>query len=286
MQTKEEKARDAWIEMLGALAKATEALNEVSHIAAKIAAIDIACKTDERACELLSRASSYLESLNVDSIGFPSVFAFGKQHGLTEHESAAVYGWTTGDFFFVNPIARGQDEVEYYSRARESNTLRKLAREKVLPYIQILSLALSKLPPCSITQRLYRGHRRAVDAEIGRVVSMSGFFSATYDMDISLGFVTQSNLGRFSRRTLIVIESSFSGRIVSRMSARKFESEVLFPMDTYFEIVPGPPDVGKDESIVQEATEKLRKELPDAEIDIVYLREVANPDDDSQVLIL
>ena len=44
----------------------------------------------------------------------------GKQSlGLSEHQVAAVMGWTIGDYRLINPIARGQEEVEAARRAAE-----------------------------------------------------------------------------------------------------------------------------------------------------------------------
>eukprot|EP00961_Rhodomonas_salina_P282760 3821179-Rhodomonas_salina.1 len=40
--------------------------------------------------------------------GFPSVLEVGRSpaFGLTDHEVAAIFGWTTGDYRMINPIAR------------------------------------------------------------------------------------------------------------------------------------------------------------------------------------
>jgi hypothetical protein len=50
--------------------------------------------------------------------------------------------------------------------------------------------------------------------------------------------------------------------------------EVLFPMDTTFEVVDPPEDTGDSLRAVQRAAELMQKEVPDAEIELVYVREV------------
>ena len=45
--------------------------------------------------------------------GFPSSIEIGKKFGLTDHEISALFGWTTGDYRFLNPIARGGDTVDF-----------------------------------------------------------------------------------------------------------------------------------------------------------------------------
>lgn len=59
MKTSEDEARDAWQDMLDALAKATSEMNKASQKAAEIAALDAQCSAgDKEACETLSNEES------------------------------------------------------------------------------------------------------------------------------------------------------------------------------------------------------------------------------------
>ncbi|CAE8592984.1 unnamed protein product [Polarella glacialis] len=210
--------------------------------------------------------------------GFPSTLEVGIAQGLTSHEVAALFGWTTGDFRFINPIARGLQEVTFedYPNAA-TKVLCSLTRHEVLPYVQLISSALRKLPACP-GQRLWRGHRRAVPSELGTVLVLRGFTSASYDRDESIRFAAQVNAGKSVKRTLIAFEEHFSGRSIAKLSARRREAEVLFPLDTRFQVVAGPvaSEADSDElSAVQSAVEEMRATLPEADIRIVYLREVS-----------
>lgn len=97
--------------------------------------------------------------LRAENEGFPSIMEVGRGMGLTQHEVAAVLGWTTGDFRLINPIARGQEEVEFEDFPRGQRTMCRLSRVDVMPYVQVLHGAVQKLPALSSTQPLYRGHR-------------------------------------------------------------------------------------------------------------------------------
>lgn len=223
--------------------------------------------------------------------GFPSSIEIGtKSYGLTVHEVAALFGWTTGDYRFLNPIARGEQTVVFDDYPFLPNQLTKascrLHRDDVLPYIHILNSALLKLPPLvSSTQILWRGHRRKLlqKKTLGSKILMKGFTSVTRDRDTALEFCIKSNEGRSKQRTLLAFVQHSTSRCISKFSARKDEMEVLFPLDTTFEVVAEPhhdehsssSSVEEDKQAVKEAVERLRKDMPDAEIDLVYLKEIA-----------
>eukprot|EP00435_Cladocopium_sp_Y103_P029520 s3656_g7.t1 len=237
-----------------------------------------------------------------ENTGFPSVMEVGKQSlGLSEHQVAAVLGWTTGDYRLINPIARGQEEVEFEDYPGGVKTRFKLHRAEVMPYIYVLNSALQQLPVASgSTQRLFRGHRREVAAteassrqvillQLGRgpengtsrsLPVRQGFTSVSYDMESALKFATQANQGRSAKRSLLEYRS---GRSIAKLSARKGEVEVLFPQDTYFEVLCSPADAAHLEA-AKEATAELQKAMPEAEaeVQVVYLREVARPEDATQ----
>jgi hypothetical protein len=212
--------------------------------------------------------------------GFPTRLTIGSNLGLSDHETAAIFGWTTGDYRLLNPIARGStvaefDEYPFLPQDMAKVTC-KLTREDVLPYIRVLNSALSKLPPLSSQQRLWRGHRRKLmPSSVGSIVRMKGFTSVTRDRDNALDFVTKSNEGRSKQRTLIGVLDHSSGKCISKLSARPGEMEVLFSADTTFEVVDPPGDTGSDDlKAVQSAAERMRENIPGADIDLIYIREV------------
>ena len=212
--------------------------------------------------------------------GFPSSIEIGDTFGLTEHEVSALFGWTTGDYRFINPIARGEETVEFEDYPFLPTQLTKakcrLHRNDVLPYVQVLNSALSKLPLLVSSQVLWRGHRRKLlETSVGSKVVMKGFTSVSRDRDNALAFCVKANEGRSNRRTLLAFLDHHSSRCIAKFSARKDEMEVMFPLDSTFEVVCEPEGTSeKDKQAVREAVERLRKELPDAEIDLVYLKEV------------
>ncbi|KAL7553257.1 hypothetical protein ACHAWF_016565 [Thalassiosira exigua] len=215
--------------------------------------------------------------------GFPTRLKVGSDYGLTDHETAAVFGWTTGDYRMVNPVARGLDVVEFdehpFLPHETTKAACRLSREDVMPYVRVLGSALSKLPALDChRQRLWRGHRRRINHEVGSVVTMRGFTSVTRDRENALEFATKANEGRSPARTLVCVLDHFSARCVSKLSARREEMEVLFPADRTFRVVDPPGDTATDDLMaVRRAAERLRKERPGAEIDLVYVEEVGRP---------
>lgn len=215
--------------------------------------------------------------------GFPTVLELGHKVGLTDHEVASLFGWTTGDYRFVNPIARGATTtVEFSDYPLLPHKMTKatfsMTREEVLPYVYILSAALSKLPPEEGKQRLWRGHKQPFAAstkKIGDTLLLKGFTSVTRDRENALEFCIKDDEDSPNQRTLLVIVESKSGRCISKFSARKGEMEVLFPLDVMFQVVEPPDDsLEDDRKAVRQATERLQKKVPGAEIDLVYVKEV------------
>eukprot|EP00413_Alexandrium_margalefii_P038317 CAMPEP_0204599340 /NCGR_PEP_ID=MMETSP0661-20131031/54769_1 /ASSEMBLY_ACC=CAM_ASM_000606 /TAXON_ID=109239 /ORGANISM="Alexandrium margalefi, Strain AMGDE01CS-322" /LENGTH=257 /DNA_ID=CAMNT_0051610055 /DNA_START=127 /DNA_END=900 /DNA_ORIENTATION=- len=212
-----------------------------------------------------------------ENTGFPSVLEFGKEVGLTSHQVAALLGWTTGDFRFVNPIARGAAEVSFEEYSSGSKALCRLTKDEVVPYVNVISSALHVLPRVLAGQRLWRGHRMPISGELGAVFTLRGFTSATYDRDEALRFAAQvTDPAAASQRTLIAIEGHCSGRSIAKFSARRGELEVLFPLDRHFQVLPRPDGVkvDEDERAVQNVVQGMRGSLPEAEVCIVYVREV------------
>lgn len=214
--------------------------------------------------------------------GFPTRSEIGKNLGLTNHEVAAVFGWTTGDYRFVNPIARGQESVEFDDYPFLPNSMKKatceLSRQDVMPYVDVLSSAFSKLPANSSSKEvLWRGHRRQVSNKVGTIFTLKGFTSVSRDRDNALTFAEKANEGRSNMRTLIAFVEHSNSRDLAKLSARRDEMEVVFPRDTMFEVVAAPKErVVEDESAAMWATVRLRKAMPGAKIEVVYLKEVTN----------
>lgn len=210
--------------------------------------------------------------------GFPSSLARGEALGLTRHEVAALFGWTTGDFRFVNAAARGVEEIAFEDYVGGANVACKLAGAEVLPYVQVIGTALEKLPPAS-AGRLWRGHHRPMCAALGSVLELEGFASATYDSEEALRFAAQfPGPGKSTQRTLLAIEEHRSGRSIAPLSARRGELEVLFPRNTRFEVVDRPADgdgsLSAVEAAMQQAALGMQQHMPDAEISILHIREI------------
>ena len=148
-----------------------------------------------------------------------------------------------------------------------------------MPYIDVLSSALHKLPAMTAARQiLWRGHRRPLEqTTVGTTFVLKGFSSVSRDRDNALSFAEKTNEGRSSKRTLLAVMEHSSSRCLAKLSARKDEVEVIFPLDTTFEVIAPPPDrMEQDHFAVQAAAERLRKVIPDAEIELVYIREVTN----------
>lgn len=211
--------------------------------------------------------------------GFPSRMQVGLDLNLTEHEVAAIFGWTTGDYRFLNPIARGQQHVEFEEYPFLPNNLTKaicrLDRDDVLPYVKILESALLKLP-ASIpkTQRLWRGHKRPVSLNLGSTIILDGFTSATRDREKALSFIENADEGTSNQRTLIAFDYHFTSRCISRISARRDEMEVLFPMNSEFEVIEAPMSFEQDMEAVGRATIRLDRKIENDKIHLVYVKEI------------
>jgi hypothetical protein len=220
------------------------------------------------------------------SCGFPTRLAVGNKFGLSDHETSALFGWTTGDYRLINPIARDAEARvvefdEYPFLPQDTNKVKcRLSREDVLPYVRVMQSALSKLPALQDRQRLWRGHRRPFpNTRPGTIMQMDGFTSTTRDRDRALEFAAKSNEGRSQKRTLVCILQHQNAKCIGKLSARRQESEVLFAPGTVLQVVDPPGDTYEnDAAAVQRATEKMRKisNLSEATIDLIYVREVAH----------
>ena len=218
--------------------------------------------------------------------GFPTRLAIGTKLGLSDHETCALFGWTTGDYRFINPIARDANanavEFDEYPLLPENTAKVKcrLTRDDVLPYIRVMQSALSKLPPLQERQqRLWRGHKRSFPNHRpgSKMISLQGFISTTRDREKALEFATKSNEGRSQRRTLLCILQHHNAKCISKLSARRQEGEVLFSPGTVLEVVDPPGGTfQKDLQAVKRATERMRESgsMPEATIDLIYVREV------------
>eukprot|EP00930_Biecheleria_cincta_P075325 TRINITY_DN6248_c0_g1_i2.p1 TRINITY_DN6248_c0_g1~~TRINITY_DN6248_c0_g1_i2.p1 ORF type:complete len:378 (-),score=41.60 TRINITY_DN6248_c0_g1_i2:83-1120(-) len=86
-----------------------------------------------------------------------NVMKAGQDAGLLQEETVAIFGWTLGDYEFVNRIAWGADEVEFGVEPFGYPTC-KLSKAEVSPYIKVLVEGLHKLPPAQ-PATLWRGSK-------------------------------------------------------------------------------------------------------------------------------
>lgn len=230
------------------------------------------------------------------SKGFPSVLEKGQTMGLTTHETVALYGWTTGDYRFLNPLARRrrwrQEEdkvvvVEFEDYPLLPYDLRKytfrLFLTDVLPYLRILQSALSKLPPQTSDIIIWRGHVVVVvgsttslllPQSIGSRFILPGYTSATLDRDMAVKFCTSAKKEENDDNDknsdnyyyyLIGCVSSQTAKSISKWSCRPEEMEVLFGIDTEFEVVPAPSEAEEEDTI---------HGMPPSSIIRLYVKEV------------
>jgi len=191
------------------------------------------------------------ERLSFDQ--YQPVFQNGQQAGLTEQDTVAIYGWTRFEYEFLNPIAWGKPEVTV-TPFWETNTSTCTAyRADVLPLIEVVLRALSKLPPIPPNVTLFRGDGRSAE-ELGSVIT-GGFMSTTNSLDAALLFA-------FPQRTLWAIESSPSGKDITKFSAYPQETEILLPNGTRLEVVKCSPTTF-DDAMQQKVVEfdALRRDL-------------------------
>jgi len=170
---------------------------------------------------------------------YQPVLQNGQQAGLTEQETVAIWGWTSMDYIFFNPIAWGAPEVTvppFWSQ-HEPNVASTCSvyRADVWPAIEFLVGALNKLPPVQPNVTLFRGSRQSAE-ELGPVIT-GGFSSTSHSFDVAL---------RFAGRTLWAIESCTSGKDITKFSAFPDEEEVLLPMGTRLEVVECSPTTFDD----------------------------------------
>ena len=256
-----------------------------SWISGKVAPYKGGSATSSAAtCHAVSRLVYQHNRTRAAATGFPTRLAVGTKLGLSEHETSALFGWTTGDYRLINPIARDVDasvvEFDEYPFLPQDTAKVKcqLTREDVLPYIRVMQSALSKLPALQDRQRLWRGHRRHFpNTRPGTIIKLDGFTSTTRDRDRALDFAAKTNEGRSQKRTLMCILQHGNAKCISKLSARREEGEVLFAPGTLLVVVDPPGDTfNNDAEAVQRATQRMRKvdSMPEAMIELIYAREL------------
>lgn len=232
-----------------------------------------------RRSQRLGKIKSYVQWLLPSSLkvwldryvrGQP-VLQNGQQAGLTEQETVAIFGWTSNDYHFINPIAWGTAEIDvdpYWSQ-HESDTVHtcSLYRADVWPEIEVLLRALDKLPPAQpLKATLWRGSGLSAE-ELGPVITGHGFSSTSHNFDAALNFAT---------RTLWAIENYNSGgKDISNLSAFPSEEEVLLPMGYRLEVVECSPTI-VDDAMQQKILERMSYGF-DTNITVVCMRNAAAP---------
>uniref|UniRef100_A0A7S1WV32 NAD(+)--protein-arginine ADP-ribosyltransferase n=1 Tax=Alexandrium catenella TaxID=2925 RepID=A0A7S1WV32_ALECA len=182
----------------------------------------------------------------------------GVAAGLSVQETVAIFGWTLGDFEFINKVAWGADNVTFgvepfgYPHCT-------LYKAELAPYIEVLVGALSKLPPAA-PGTLWRGSKRTLD-RLGRAIK-GGFDGTSRNFGSALNFVKDSG------GSLWAVESHSSGRDISMFSDKPAEGEVLFPAGSELDVVDCSPSV-----VTEEVRRRVRAaETPAAPIEIICLK--------------
>jgi hypothetical protein len=168
--------------------------------------------------------------------GDPQVFATGKEHGLSEEETASILLYTASYYIQINSQLRKQSITDDYK-----------------PVIYLAASALRKLP--RFAGKVFRGTRltpeiknKYLDAfKTKQPVQELAFTSTTKDL---------TTFFEFSGNTTYVIESS-TGTEVEAFSQRPSEKEVLFAPGTWFQVVdikdePGQTKIYMKELLVQD----------------------------------
>lgn len=192
------------------------------------------------------------------------VLKAGQDAGLLQEETVAIFGWTLGDFEFVNQFAWGADEVKFGVEPFGYPTC-TLFKAEVAPYIKVIVEGLQKLPPAQ-PATLWRGSKRSAQ-KLGKQIT-GGFSSTSRNLDAAFNFVKQSG------GSLWAIESHTSGKDISQFSDKPSEGEVLFPAGSRLEVVECSPGTVDDalRQKVKEAEEALQKRRPEAKIEIICMK--------------
>lgn len=193
------------------------------------------------------------------------VLTAGQEAGLIQQETVAIFGWSLGDFEFINKIAWGADEVKFGVEPFGYPTC-TLYKSEVWPYIEVLGSGLQKLPSAP-PATLWRGSKMTAE-ELGKVIT-GGFSATSFDFGAAFNFVKRSG------GSLWAIESHTSGKDISTFSDRPAEGEVLFPAGSRLEIVECAPTTVDDarQQMVKEAEEELQRHDPTKKIDIICIKE-------------
>jgi len=186
------------------------------------------------------------------------VLSAGREAGLLQQEAVAIFGWTLGDFEFLNKIAWGAQNVTFGVEpfGFPHCTLKKA---DVLPYIEVLVSGLQRLPAAQPAV-LWRGSKRSAK-RLGKVIA-GGFDSTSRSFDAAFNFVKGSG------GSLWAIESHTAGKDISNFSDKPAEGEVLFPAGSRLEVVDCSPVV-----ITDAIRRKVKEaETPSQKIDIICLK--------------
>lgn len=210
------------------------------------------------------KADHYMVYNRNSALAGEKVLKAGQDAGLLQEETVAIFGWTLGDFEWVNQIAWGANESKFGVEPFGFPTC-KVFKAEVSPYIKVIVEGLQKLPPAQ-PGTLWRGSKRSAQ-KLGKEIT-GGFSSTSRKFDAAFNFVSKSG------GSLWAIESHTSGKDISQFSDRPTEGEVLFPAGSRLEVVECSPGTVDDalRQKVKEAEEALHKRLPAAKIDIICMK--------------
>lgn len=182
-----------------------------------------------------------------------AVLTAGQDAGLLQQETVAIFGWTLGDYEFINKVAWGAAEVSFGVEPFGFPTC-TLSKAEILPYIEVLVSGLNKLPP-AVPATLWRGSKKSAE-ELGKLIT-GGFSSTSRDFGSAFNFVSSSG------GSLWAIESHTSGKDISIFSDKPTEGEVLFAAGSRLEVVECSPTIITDEirQKVKESEDEYHKKI-------------------------
>jgi hypothetical protein len=149
---------------------------------------------------------------------------------LTVEEAAAISGYTSQDYQFINPMLRGQGKKPVPSLTKGKS----YTPEDLLPYINLIVSGLNQLP-ASAPSPVYRGTNlpQAVlqNHVVNAVVSDRAFLSTTGSEEVAY-----KPMGGKASMHRFTIEHR-SGRDVTPLTLHLEENETLFLPGTRFKVV-------------------------------------------------
>lgn len=148
---------------------------------------------------------------------------------LSDAEAAAVFGYTTGDFTFLNGFARGAKQMVI------QKPFPAVKKSAMMPYLEMLDTALTKLPVYGGAP-LWRG-TQLPDAVLAECVPGGTFSDPAYLSTTKFEKIATGGMAGRSSPHILKIVSWFNAKDVAALSNQPQEGEVLFPRGTKFKVL-------------------------------------------------